>query len=258
MPPTHAAPAGVCVEQAEAHARVALHAVEEVNPQALPAPAHVAEGAVVDRTPRLVVPQVADATVVGSQLGVAGRTRACRHVFRSHSTRQQHSQLIGRRSARMLKACFKGAAGQGWLLVVPGRGRVGLDVTTPHSTTTPTHSDRHRLTCHWLAQATQHALHFTDSVAVQPVVTRVIMAQPAAAHDICMQRHAGRVVQQQVGRQEHLTAPDSTAGNGGQAPRCQDTQGVWAVQHTHTKSVELYNTQGTWRRLRCFTPRTTP
>lgn len=64
MLPMHASPAGVCVEQAEAHARVALHAVEKVDAKALPAPAHVAEGAVVDRAPRLVVPQVTDAAVV--------------------------------------------------------------------------------------------------------------------------------------------------------------------------------------------------
>jgi len=69
--PYPAAPAGVRVEQAEAHAGIALHAVEEVDTQALAAPAHVAEGAVVDGTPRLVVPQVADVAVVGCQLGGA-------------------------------------------------------------------------------------------------------------------------------------------------------------------------------------------
>lgn len=48
----HAALAAfVLVEERERHARVALHAVEEVDAQALTAAAHVAEGAVVDRAP---------------------------------------------------------------------------------------------------------------------------------------------------------------------------------------------------------------
>lgn len=69
-------PAGVRVEQAEAHAGVALHAVEEVHPQALAPPAHVAERAVVDGAARLIVPQVTDVAVVGRQLGRTGRAGA--------------------------------------------------------------------------------------------------------------------------------------------------------------------------------------
>jgi hypothetical protein len=72
------APARVCSEQAEAHAGIALHAVEKVHTKALAPPAHVAEGAVVDGPPRLIVPQVADVAVVGGQLGGAGGTRTCR------------------------------------------------------------------------------------------------------------------------------------------------------------------------------------
>jgi len=51
-------------ELGQVHAGVAVHAVARVHAQAAPAPAQVAEGAVVDGARRLVVPQVADAAVV--------------------------------------------------------------------------------------------------------------------------------------------------------------------------------------------------
>eukprot|EP00197_Chlamydomonas_leiostraca_P016109 CAMPEP_0202858920 /NCGR_PEP_ID=MMETSP1391-20130828/1254_1 /ASSEMBLY_ACC=CAM_ASM_000867 /TAXON_ID=1034604 /ORGANISM="Chlamydomonas leiostraca, Strain SAG 11-49" /LENGTH=508 /DNA_ID=CAMNT_0049537899 /DNA_START=249 /DNA_END=1777 /DNA_ORIENTATION=- len=67
----------VRLEHAQRHARVARHAVEEVDAQPAPAPAHVAEGAVVNVPARLVVQQVADGTVVPRRArGAAGARRA--------------------------------------------------------------------------------------------------------------------------------------------------------------------------------------
>ena len=59
------------------HARVAVHAVAGVDAQALAAAAEIAEGAVVDAAPFLVIPQPADAAVVPAQPGVALHALAC-------------------------------------------------------------------------------------------------------------------------------------------------------------------------------------
>ena len=59
--------AGVLLEFREVHAGVAVHAVAGVNAQAFPPPAQVAEGAVVDAAPLLVIVQVADVAVVPRQ-----------------------------------------------------------------------------------------------------------------------------------------------------------------------------------------------
>ena len=70
--------AGVGLELGQVHAGVAVHAVAGVDAQALPPAAQVAEGAVVDRAPRLVVPQPADAAVVPPQACAAGTALRCR------------------------------------------------------------------------------------------------------------------------------------------------------------------------------------
>mmetsp|Transcript_7552 Transcript_7552/g.21405 ORF Transcript_7552/g.21405 Transcript_7552/m.21405 type:complete len:258 (+) Transcript_7552:273-1046(+) len=54
----------VLLKQREAHARVAFHAVEEVDAEALPPAADVARGAVVDVSAGLIVKEVADGAVV--------------------------------------------------------------------------------------------------------------------------------------------------------------------------------------------------
>ena len=54
----------MCRVLREMHAGVAVHAVAGVDAQALPQPTQVAEGAVINIPPRLVVPQVADTAVV--------------------------------------------------------------------------------------------------------------------------------------------------------------------------------------------------
>jgi hypothetical protein len=61
----------VAVEQAQAHASIALHAVEEVHPQALASSADITEGAVVDVSAGLVIKQVTDAAVVAGEAGPA-------------------------------------------------------------------------------------------------------------------------------------------------------------------------------------------
>lgn len=59
------------VEQTQTHASIALHAVEEVHPQALASPAHVTERTVVDVPAWLVIKQMTDATVVAAHAAVA-------------------------------------------------------------------------------------------------------------------------------------------------------------------------------------------
>lgn len=57
-------PALVPLEQAHVHAGVALHAVEEIQSEALASAANIAEGAVIDLPLGRVIKQVADAAVV--------------------------------------------------------------------------------------------------------------------------------------------------------------------------------------------------
>ncbi len=62
----------------EVHAGVAVHAMACIHPQALPHAAQVAERAVVYRAPRLVVPQMADVTVVPRHCCPTATARPCR------------------------------------------------------------------------------------------------------------------------------------------------------------------------------------
>ena len=59
------------------HAGVAVHAVARIHPQTLAHAAEVAEGAVVYRAARLVVPQVADVAVVARHFPAAAGALAC-------------------------------------------------------------------------------------------------------------------------------------------------------------------------------------
>ena len=67
----------VCGVLGEVHAGVAVHAVAGVDAQALPHAAQIAEGAVVDVAPWLVVPQVADAAVVPRHALPAAAAAGC-------------------------------------------------------------------------------------------------------------------------------------------------------------------------------------
>ena len=69
--------AGVLLELRQVHAGVAVHAVAGIDSQALPPAAQVAEGAVVDGPPLLVVPQPADAAVVPAQPRLASLALRC-------------------------------------------------------------------------------------------------------------------------------------------------------------------------------------
>ena len=70
-------PALVLLELSQVHAAVALHAVTHVPPQALAQAAQVAEGAVVDVPPWLIVKELADAAVVACHAGVTGLALSC-------------------------------------------------------------------------------------------------------------------------------------------------------------------------------------
>ena len=70
-------PALVLLELSQVHAAVTLHAVTHVTPQALAQAAQVAEGAVVDVPPGLIVKELADAAVVACHDGVAGPALSC-------------------------------------------------------------------------------------------------------------------------------------------------------------------------------------
>mmetsp|Transcript_35385 Transcript_35385/g.63108 ORF Transcript_35385/g.63108 Transcript_35385/m.63108 type:complete len:234 (-) Transcript_35385:768-1469(-) len=69
-------PADVLFEEGEAHAGIALHAVEKIDAESLTSPANIAGRAVVDVTSFLVVKEMTDRAVVSSHRLVAMRTRA--------------------------------------------------------------------------------------------------------------------------------------------------------------------------------------
>lgn len=71
-------------ELREVHAGVAVHAVARVDAQALSHAAQVAEGAVVDGAPRLIIPQVADVAVVPRHCRPTLRARPCTTQGSSH------------------------------------------------------------------------------------------------------------------------------------------------------------------------------
>ena len=66
------------LELSQVHAAVALHAVAHVPAEALAQAAQVAERAVVDVAPGLVVKELADAAVVACHADVAGAALRCR------------------------------------------------------------------------------------------------------------------------------------------------------------------------------------
>ena len=65
------------LELCQVHAAVALHAVAHIPAQAFAQAAQVAEGAVVDVPPWLIVKQLADVAVVAGHVNVAGLTLSC-------------------------------------------------------------------------------------------------------------------------------------------------------------------------------------
>ena len=73
------------LEFSQVHAAVALHAVAHVSAQALAQAAQVAEGAVVDVPPGLIIKQLADGAVVACHAGVAGSTFRCRKGIKTLS-----------------------------------------------------------------------------------------------------------------------------------------------------------------------------
>ena len=68
----------VLLELSQIHAAVALHAVAHISPQALAQAAQVAEGAVVDVPPGLVIKELTDVAMVAGHPGVAGAAVSCR------------------------------------------------------------------------------------------------------------------------------------------------------------------------------------
>lgn len=64
-------------ELSQVHAAIALHAVAHVSAQTLAQAAQVAEGAVVDVPPRLIIKELADVAVVARHAGTAGMTFRC-------------------------------------------------------------------------------------------------------------------------------------------------------------------------------------
>ena len=68
----------VGLELGQAHAAVALHAMPGVPAQPLAKAADVAEGAVVDFAPRLVIKQLADVAEVAGHAGSTGMAAGCR------------------------------------------------------------------------------------------------------------------------------------------------------------------------------------
>lgn len=70
-------PACVAVEQAEAHASVALHTVEEIHPQTLAPPTHIAERTVIDVPARFIIKEMTYATVVAAHAAAAGAAVGC-------------------------------------------------------------------------------------------------------------------------------------------------------------------------------------
>lgn len=68
------------LELSQTHTTVALHAVPGVFPQPLANAADVAERAVVDVTPRLIIKQLADVAEVARHAGSAGMAVCCKHM----------------------------------------------------------------------------------------------------------------------------------------------------------------------------------
>ena len=66
------------LELGQVHAAVALHAVAHIPAKALAQPTQVAERAVVDVTPRLIIEQLADVAVVTGHGLMAGLALGCR------------------------------------------------------------------------------------------------------------------------------------------------------------------------------------
>lgn len=72
-------PAFVLLELSQVHAAVALHAVTHISAQAFANAAEVAEGAVVDVAPWLIVKELTDVAVVARHTCVAGTALSCKH-----------------------------------------------------------------------------------------------------------------------------------------------------------------------------------
>lgn len=140
-------PARVLVEQAEAHASVALHAMEEIQPQALPPPADVAEGAVVDAPAGLVVKQVTNAAVVARHAGAAaaagargGLPQAAFHAHHLGDGVAVHPVVAGVIVAQPGGRITDGGGGEitgvGWVGVFEGHGGLLLGGRRRHRGTT--------------------------------------------------------------------------------------------------------------------------
>lgn len=67
----------VCLELSQAHAAVALHAMSGILAQSFPHTTDIAEWAVVDVPPRLIIKQVTDVAEVSRQTGPTGMAVSC-------------------------------------------------------------------------------------------------------------------------------------------------------------------------------------
>ncbi len=81
----------VLAELGQVHAGIAVHAVAHVDAQAPAQPAQVAEGAVVDAAPILIIKQVADVAIVACQSRLAMMAFGCS----TFAAMRQHPSAFG-------------------------------------------------------------------------------------------------------------------------------------------------------------------